>query len=126
MLPFHTFLQIRVYLYHQQVISEDVESQKKGVVKVTQLDKEIMTPYFEASPEEKEDMMDCAIYLPFRYSAQHFCMPEECSSLTEHVMKGLWWALNHSKVDRFNMKVYSSLDTEVCGTCRIHLLLCCD
>ena len=110
-------------MFHHEMLSEDVESQKKGVVKVAQLDKGLLSDYFSATPEERVDLKDCAKYFPFRYSAQHFCMPEDNSALTDQMIKGVWWAINSSKADRFHLQLYPSLDTEVCHQVTVCIVL---
>lgn len=82
------FLQLRTGLYFFSAISEDVESQKLGIVMMLnhKLSAETVGKSIEelTRPEIRPEYTKFSTSVPVRYSAVHFCLdvPDDSSSMT--------------------------------------------
>jgi hypothetical protein len=99
-------------LYHYEAASEDVETQRKGIVVVARIDNTMIDNYLQAAPEVKKDVIDSLTHIPIRYSAQHYCILDD-SPFVMQMFKGLWGFINRSKDERFRVQIYSGLEMEV-------------
>jgi hypothetical protein len=71
------FSQARVMLYNETALSEDVETQKNGVVVIITWDEDVsLSGGMAITPEEHELVRRLKDGLPFRWSAVHICVPD--------------------------------------------------
>ena len=103
---------VRLLLYHYDVISEDIESQRKGLVLIVQLDRVMVEHFLEATAQERKDVVGALNNIPIRLSAQHYCMPED-SPLAIQMLKGMWGFIQHAKDERFRLQLHAGIGMEV-------------
>jgi hypothetical protein len=99
-------IQIRTLLYITSVLSEDVESQKKGFVIIGSVDKEFLEAYWRCSTEMQRDMNSFFQSYPLRVSAIHLCLP---SGPVMNMVRALVSLVLLGKSERMRTRVYSEV-----------------
>ena len=97
-----------LYFYH--VVSEDVETQKKGLVSIVSCEKGAAEIFYQSTREEQRHVLDLFMNHPVRESATHFCVPSQGPSFK--ILKALWAFINTSKDERFRMRPYPGMNME--------------
>eukprot|EP00535_Pseudo-nitzschia_heimii_P003210 CAMPEP_0197176676 /NCGR_PEP_ID=MMETSP1423-20130617/2519_1 /TAXON_ID=476441 /ORGANISM="Pseudo-nitzschia heimii, Strain UNC1101" /LENGTH=501 /DNA_ID=CAMNT_0042626077 /DNA_START=326 /DNA_END=1831 /DNA_ORIENTATION=- len=105
---FDPFIRMKAYFYFWMAVSEDVESQQKGVVFLVWPGS---NPSFKSIPNQKDRTlhMKCNTAAPIRIAAVHFCFPNETFY---HLLRSIY-AMTLSLSYRLRLKFHVGENVEL-------------
>ncbi len=109
LLPIHERTQVRVRLYVWSVMSEDIETQQKGVVGIAELRKDMFADM--SNKQNQADYKALLDALPVRFSAVHLILNFSNSHVTKLIKSFVVLGLFGSN-ERVRTKCYEGLSTQ--------------